>query len=552
MEYVRVEFTRQPRRLESSRSKLQSPLDDYNSVNVEIDVQNTDPLDVKITVGDEMFVYNDDTEPQLAIGNPQPSSDGPDESLVDKFSPWVRVYVADKVILSQKPVRVTNAKRLPDESYYYEATSKGRGDLFKEFKLVEPDREEVRDTAKELLDKVQSIDATDVTVFVPAIIRTETKAEWVVRKQDEITDRAGTINAMEEETGEETRLAVRQKIPDAAVVYSDLKLAQEDQREAFRSIVANIFSIEAADIDTTLIELYQETFKLDNTEKNSEIFYIDTLSEFRKTRRTKPISNRTSNVKEITRLEDAMARELATKELNKADIQSVVDIFEKLPSVYQEDKTYRANASKVYYCGRGDTWKQFVYKTAKDVKEKLEKVRVDDKDTLADLVKRLSEKTGAPPTSNDNRVWIEVEKSGISTEIIKSILQERITKSAEDAIAVYKLLIKNNYRDWLDYLPEFLTQKDKTTFLELVAPKDEAPALTVTSRGAKFRPNSIHNLFDRTALGGDITSKRDGRQIIELAAMALFKWSGNGPQDRFEDMELSDGENDYDNIVSKE
>jgi hypothetical protein len=552
MEYVRVEFTKRSRRLQYSQPKLQSPLEDYNSVNVKIDVQNTDPLNVEITVGDEMFVYNDDTEPQLAIGNPQPSSDGPDESVVDKFSPWVRAYVADKVILSQKPVRVTNLKKLPDESYYYEATSKGRGELLEEFKLVEPDREEVRDTAKKLLDKVQSINATDVTVFVPAIIRTETKAEWVVAKQDEITDRAGATNAMEEETGEETRLAVSQKIPDAAVVYSDLKLAQEDQREAFRSIVMNIFSIGAADIDTTLINLYQETFQLDNTKKNSEIFDIDTLSEFRKKRRTKPISERESKVKEIIGLEDEMARELATKELNKAEIQSVVDIFEKLPSVYQENKTYRVNASKVYYRGRGDTWKQFVYKKAKDVEEKLEKVRENDKDKLADLVKRQSEKTDAPPTSNDNRVWIEVEKSGISTEIIKSILQERITKSAEDAIAVYKLLIKDNYRDWLNYLPEFLTKKDETTFLELVAPPDEAPALTVTSRGAKFRPNSIHNLFDRKALGGDITSKRDGRQIIELAAMALFKWSGNGPQDRFEDVEFSDGEDEDNNIVSTE
>ena len=477
MEYVRVEFTKQKRRLQASQSKLQSPLEDYNSVNVEIDVQNTDPLNVEITVGDEMLEYNDDTEPQLAIGNPQPSSDGPNESLLDKFSIWVRAKVADKVILSQKPVRVTTKKTLPDESYYYEETSKGRGDLLNEFELVEPVRKEVRDTANALLDKIQSIEATDVTVFVPAEIRIETKADWVIQKQDDITE-AAIINAMEEEPEKENRLAVNEQMSDAAVVYSDLKLAQKEQREAFRSIVMNIFSIKAADIDKTLINLYQETFQLDNTEPNSKIFDVDTLSEFREKRRTKPISKRQSNVKKIMRLEDEMARELATKELKKAEIQSVVDIFEKLPSVYQE--------------------------------------------------------------------------SGISTESIKSVLQERITKSAEDAIAVYKLLIKENYRDWLNYLPEFLTKKDETTFLELVAPPDEAPALTVTSRGAKFRPNSIHNLFDRKALGGDITSKRGGRQIIELAAMALFKWSGNGPQEKFEGVELSDGEDEGDNIVSTE
>ena len=92
--------------------------------------------------------------------------------------------------------------------------------------------------------------------------------------------------------------------------------------------------------------------------------------------------------------------------------------------------------------------------------------------------------------------------------------------TADDAVNVYRLLMKDDPENWENYVT-FLTTEDKEAFIEKLVP-DKKVAEVIASRLLKYRENSILNLFNRSLLVDKTITKREGRGLITRAALALL------------------------------
>ena len=498
----------------------------YTSTNFfpsSLKIKDKDPLNFEINVGNQLNEYKD-----AKTGN----------DADDTLSSWVLEQVVPLIYLKQNPLIVKDAKKFTmnnDTPAYEVANNNPRIEVKNPFKIAsDTDKFEDKEI-KFLWQKLQGgnySDMTDVYFYILRPIPDETKTQYVVDVLSNEIDQGATPRSDAIEL-RQTNLELAQMgvgVPDLLVVRADENMTPDQKSEAFKDIMDEVFYLKKQKLPDDLQTMYDSLLKTylntysNISNKNDDSIKSATVEEFRENRRK---LNDTANTEELEEKENEFAQALVDRELASSNvIDDVVRIFRELPSTYSADRDYKQN-SVVYYRGL-DTrpWKMFKLEKVSHTKlnEKLKELKIKPLPNakVEGKIEAVYAKSGGntpPPILKGNMMWTELELAPIGKDKIVERLREKMA-TADDAVKVYRLLMKDDPADWENFVT-FLTTEDKEAFIEKLVP-DKKVAEVIASRLLKYRENSILNLFNQSLLVDKTITKREGRGLITQAALALL------------------------------
>lgn len=512
---------------QSTRSDLEvtKAYTSTNFTSSSLKIKNRDPLHFQIDVGNQHKEYKD-----AKAGN----------DAEDSLSPWVLEQVAPLIHLKQTPLIVKHAKEftMDDGTLAYEVANKNSRIEHKNPFKIASDTDKFEDNEIEFLrQKLQGgdySDMTDVYFYILRPIPDETKTQYVVDVLSNEIDQGATPRSDALEL-RQTNLELAQMgvgVPDLLMVDADVNMTPDQKSKAFKDIMDEVFYLKKQklpdDLQTmydSLLETYLNTYS-NISNKNDDPINSATVEEFRKNRRK---LNETANTKELEEKENEFAQALVDRELASSNvIDDVVRIFRELPSTFSENGEYNQK-SKVYYRGLNTLpWKMFELEKVSHTKlnEKLKELKIKNLQSAKpeEKIKVVYANSGGntPPPKFNGKIWMmwtELELAPIGKDEIAERLREKMA-TADDAVKVYRLLMKDDPADWENFVT-FLTTEDKEAFIEKLVP-DKKSAEVIASRLLKYRENSILNLFNRSLLVGEPIPKLEGRNLITQAALALL------------------------------